>query len=250
MDEKDHNRKAYDSRQAIRAYSSAGGLTLQEELCLGLVPKARRRSVLDMGIGGGRTSEALCREFSEYVGFDYSPSQVEMAKHTFPALDIRLMDARDFEFNRQFDCLFFSFNGIDYVLPQDRLKILERVASHTAKGGYFIYSTHNLAFKRVQPWLNRLFVAEIVHPRRWMILLSNRLRNFWKQRDNTMSGWALLNDPGLRFGLLTVYVDMEKEQQLLKRYGFETVAIIGNGKRHFIFDADDVWVNIVARKIE
>jgi SAM-dependent methyltransferase len=243
------NKIGFEGNLALEAFSpdKGRGLSPQEVICLDLVPASYWRSVLDIGIGGGRTTAVLPAKFTHYVGFDYAAPLVKKARSSFPSLDIHLLDARSFDLGQKFDCLFFSFNGIDYVSPEDRPLVLERVRKHTIDGGYFIYSTHNLAFKRVPFWYNNFFVAEFL-PTRWVNRLPNRLKNFWKQRRNEEAGWAVINDSGLRFGLLTVYVDIEKERKRLHQFGFEAIAAIGNNKTEIGFDQDDGWVYIVAKK--
>ena len=245
----DINRKVFEESLVVDIYAAnnAQGPSAQELVCLKFVPASRRHSVLDMGIGAGRTSTFLPAEFTQYVGFDYSLRMVERAKSSFPSLDIRLLDARSFELGQQFDCLYF--NGIDFVSPEDRHLILNAVHAHTADGGYFIYRTHNLGFRRVRDWQNNLLAAELRNPGKWLKRLPNRLKYFWKQRQNKEAGWAVVNDSTLYFGFLVVYVDIEKEQQLLRRYGYDTIAIIGNSKAKIGFDQDDGWVNIVAKKV-
>jgi SAM-dependent methyltransferase len=247
--ESEINRKVFEESVVVDMYAANNphGPSAQELICLKFVPASHRHSVLDMGIGAGRTSTFLPAEFTQYVGFDYSSRMVEMAKRSFPSLDIRLIDARSFELGQHFDCLYF--NGIDFVSPEDRHLILNTVREHTAEGGYFIYRTHNLGFRRVRDWQNNLIAAELRNPGKWPKRLPNRLKYFWKQRQNKEAGWAVVNDSALYFGFLVVYVDIEKEQQLLRRYGFDTIAIIGNNKNEIGFNQDDGWVNIVAKKV-
>jgi trans-aconitate methyltransferase len=70
-----------DCRRAI-----SWGLTVPEKYCLDLVPLSRRRSIVDIGIGAGRTTGPLSEMFEQYVGIDYSPEMIQAAKSGFPAL--------------------------------------------------------------------------------------------------------------------------------------------------------------------
>jgi SAM-dependent methyltransferase len=245
------NSRAFNSPRAVSLYVNdrAKGMTDPERVCLASVPDNRRSSVLDIGIGGGRTTSFLPAIFPQYIGFDYSPEQVAEAKKAFPLLDISVRDARSFDFGRQFDCILFSFNGIDYVSPEERPSVFDCVSRHLVEGGYFIYSTHNRRFRRVDDWLNSLIVAEMMHPWRWIKLLPGRVRNFWRQRAAGPDGYAVVNDPGLRFSLLTTYADLEAERAVLGRHGFDVVGMIGNSKSSpWGYDNSDNWVYVVARK--
>src|SRR5690348_13258721 len=90
------NRNAYESSSAVALYArkSPRGLTTQEMLSLERVPNDWRGSILDIGIGAGRTTEPLSRTFAKYVGVDYSRPLVESSKQLYPGVDLREMDAR------------------------------------------------------------------------------------------------------------------------------------------------------------
>jgi SAM-dependent methyltransferase len=103
-------------------------------------------AVLDLGVGGGRTTPYLSRIAARYVGVDYSEAMVRACKRKFPTLDFVLADASDlsvFE-NDSFDAIVFSFNGLDSVVPGERrsrcLRECLRVLRPT---GLLIFSTHN-----------------------------------------------------------------------------------------------------------
>jgi SAM-dependent methyltransferase len=58
----------------------------------------------------------------------------------------QVCDARDmsgFE-DDTFDVILFSFNGIDYVSPTDRLQIFQEIRRVGKSGAYFCFSSHNL----------------------------------------------------------------------------------------------------------
>src|SRR5947207_15676097 len=84
---------------------AALGLTAPEQYCLNLVPIPSRGSVLDIGIGGGRTTGPLSEIFEAYVGVDYSEGMIATAKSLFPNADLRTMDARKLKFAVVVDCV-------------------------------------------------------------------------------------------------------------------------------------------------
>lgn len=228
------------------------GLTAPEKYCLDLVPVSRRHSILDIGVGAGRTAVPLSKMFEKYIGIDYSDNMIAAARTLFPAIDLRAMDARELDFSEIFDCVMFSYNGIDYVDYNERQLILRQVANVLRPGGYFIYSTHNLHWARSAIFLKHLLVKELFSPwprvRPIVHLFANRLFNFWRQVGDQNQAYAYINDSAAEFRLLTVHVDIDGEIKMLRRHGFNVAATIGNAKQAAIYDASDAWVYIVASR--
>jgi len=176
------------------------------------------------------------------------------AKSLFPSADLRVIDARDLRLDDRFDCVMFSFNGIDSVAYSDRETIIRQIATVLRPGGYLIYSTHNVHFPRASIWLNRLFVKELVQawPRIHVVARSfvNRLRMYWQQSCDEEVPFAVVNDVAAEFGYLNVYVDIPQEvETTLRRGGFNVVATIGNTRQTPGFGSEDNWVYIVAQLI-
>jgi len=84
------------------------------------------RDVLDLGVGGGRTSIYLAPLSRRYEGVDYSPVMVESVRARFAELSVRLGDMRDLSAfgDASFDFVFGSNNVIDAVSHEDRLRTL------------------------------------------------------------------------------------------------------------------------------
>lgn len=244
------NEKLYKANHIVDVYlrTTQSGLQPAEKLCFDRVPESARGSILDIGIGVGRTTPPLRRMFKRYVGVDYSAPMIEAAKKTFPGVDFRVMDARYLVLDEKFDCAMFSFNGISSVSYEDRLTILRSVANVLTPGGYFVYSGHNLHHNRTTVWMNSFWVRELFKPMERMRFIPNRFRNFKGQYIDHERGFAYVNDAGLGFGLLNTYVDMEREFEVLRGLGFTIEMVIGNRKDAPGYDAEDNWVYIVARK--
>ncbi len=242
------NRRAYHAPRHVRGYDRAAdeGAFRAERLALETLAPAVRGSVLDIGVGAGRTVPVLSSMFQRYVGIDYSEPLVAAARRRFPDVRLEVMDARTMCFAEKFDCIVFSYNGIDYVSRADRLVILANVSAHLTPGGVFVYSTHNLLYRRVPNWLNSFWVRELLFPIRQLKFVPRRVANFGKQaRENC---FAYVNDPGLGFSLLTAYVDIGAECSVLRQQGLETTAHFGCGKHRAVYDEQDSWVYVVARK--
>lgn len=230
--------------------ASSWKLTVAEKYCLDMVPLSHRRSIIDIGIGAGRTTGPLSEIFDKYIGIDYSREMVQAAKSKFPATDLRVMDVRSLGLKDPADCVMFSFNGIDCIPYEDRQSALNQVRNQLVPGGFYIYSTHNLHYRRTYGWMNQFWVKDLFqsHNHNFIRSVFNRLRHFRRQSiDHTLS-FAYVNDPALGFGMMNVYVDIAKECEALRRHGFSICATIGNTKQTESYDSDDNWVYIVAKR--
>src|SRR5262252_1845101 len=57
-------------------------------------PEIKNKKLLDIGIGGGRTTKFLLEISSDYTGIDYIPKCAELTQQKFPAARILCRDAR------------------------------------------------------------------------------------------------------------------------------------------------------------
>jgi len=107
--------------------------------------RARGRPVLDLGVGGGRTTALLRLVSSEYIGIDYTPELVDLCRQRHPGADIRLGDARDLSdlADGSQGLVFFSNNGIDAVDHDGRGRILSEAHRVLGTDGVLCYSTLN-----------------------------------------------------------------------------------------------------------
>lgn len=113
--------------------------------------------MLDIGIGTGRTTHTFAPMTRHYTGIDYAEVMLEQCRKIIPPREnINLIhcDARDLSqfYDRSFDFIMFSLNGIDSVNHDDRIKILKEVKKVLARDGYFFFSSHSLrGFKYLVP---------------------------------------------------------------------------------------------------
>ena len=113
--------------------------------------------VLDIGVGGGRTTPYLSAIARRYVGVDYSQAMVEACHEGWPELDFRNCDATDLsEFSdTTFDVVVFSFNGIDNIGDDSgRARCFAEIARVLKPDGVFIFSSHNARSLGVWPVLD------------------------------------------------------------------------------------------------
>lgn len=138
------NRRAWRNPLSQLYYrKSSGAVNKGEALVLARAAAARERPrVLDIGVGGGRTTGLLLGFSGSYVGIDYTPELLRHALKRFPGQRFERMDARQMSFpDESFDLAFFSFNGINSVDGPGRRGVLAEVSRVLSPEGLFAFST-------------------------------------------------------------------------------------------------------------
>ena len=144
-----NNNDTYERSNVIAEYKNKDRLTPPEIAILKIIERAGLESMLDIGVGTGRTTLHYAPLFKKYIGIDYSKRMVEASKKRFslsPEFSFEYCDATNmsmFEDN-SFDFILFSFNGIDCVSYEERLKILKEIKRIGKADSFFAFSTHNL----------------------------------------------------------------------------------------------------------
>jgi SAM-dependent methyltransferase len=102
--------------------------------------------VLDIGVGGGRTTVHLAPRARSYLGLDYAEAMIAQCRRRFPKLEFMVADATDLSAlaDSSFDLVIFSFNGIDCI-PSDegRIACLAELRRVIRPNGRIIISSHN-----------------------------------------------------------------------------------------------------------
>lgn len=139
------NRLVYEDASTVDHYRNAFGLQASEIYILDKYLKRDIR-VLDIGVGGGRTTPYLSSDQRSYVGVDYSKAMINVCKEKYPLLSFFALDASDLsQFEKgSFDLAVFSFNGIDYLNSDEkRQACLLEVFRVLGDDGLFVFSVHN-----------------------------------------------------------------------------------------------------------
>jgi SAM-dependent methyltransferase len=151
------NLQTYDAPEVAAHYATLDYLTPCERVLFETyIPKGS--AVLDIGVGGGRTTPYLVNRASRYVAVDYAPAMVKACEAKFPGLEFIVADAANLSVfpDASFDVVVFAFNGIDYVLPeQSRRSCFGHVHRVLKANGVFIFSSHNVRAVLIRPRWNR-----------------------------------------------------------------------------------------------
>ena len=145
----DRNQQSYALKKIVEKYKHEKGLQPAEKVIFKKYEaEIRTAKVLDIGIGGGRTTEYLLPLCHFYTGVDYSNLMVAACKEKFSSGNARfeVCDARKMErfAGDQFDVVLFSFNGLDSVGKEDRTAVLREIKRVGKPNSLFIFSSHNL----------------------------------------------------------------------------------------------------------
>jgi SAM-dependent methyltransferase len=228
------NQKLYGSPLAGRSFRRASGAFPPESAIIERhAEEFARGRVLDIGIGGGRTTEFLAPRAGVYVGVDYAPRMVAWARERFPDRDIRFGDARDVAAAAPgpFDVVVFSYNGIDCVGPSDRLRVLASVRAALRPGGLFVFSAHNRACPaRPAHDLANLRLGR--HPVTFVRGIAVYLFGLWNAARNRRyvtetPEYALVNDMAEQYRSVHYYIRPADQVAQLRRAGFEDVTAYG-----------------------
>ncbi|MCD4669444.1 MAG: class I SAM-dependent methyltransferase [Actinomycetia bacterium] len=138
----------YNSESISRDYAARDYLEPAERTVLEMLgPELPGMDMLDMGVGGGRTTKYFAPLAGNYTGADYAVAMVDICldkygnDYYFLNCDVR--DMKELPDN-SYDFVLFSFNGIDSFSHKDRMAALDEAYRVLRPDGYFCFSSHNL----------------------------------------------------------------------------------------------------------
>jgi ubiquinone/menaquinone biosynthesis C-methylase UbiE len=213
-------------------FSDAG-----EEVALSHVFEQRRGHVLDIGVGGGRTTGLLQPDALFYIGLDVAEPMVDLARRRFPEAQFELGDARDLAGlpDKHFDLVVFSFNGLDALDRGDRLQALQAMRRVVAPEGRVLFSSLSIdgASFDESPWHfaglgtsrgMREAALAVRHPGNWLRGLRNyrQLRHLSEDGD----GWAMRPLRVHEFRFLVHFATMADTVGMARQVGLEVLAAV------------------------
>jgi ubiquinone/menaquinone biosynthesis C-methylase UbiE len=161
---------------------------------------------------------------------------IDACRRKYPGVAFVVGDASDL---RQFsdhdtDLVVFSFNGIDSLDHEGRLRCLKEVRRVLAPAGAFIFSTHNrnraeilspwslrhFGFSR-NPTLNPLKLA--ARAKRYVLGILNHERLKSEERQN--EDYAVINDDGDHYRFLSYHISPERQIVQLAQVGLKVEGI-------------------------
>ena len=271
----DSNLPVYNKSEVAAYYASLDYLSPCEQALFEEFLKPGD-AILDLGVGGGRTTPYLSRLASRYVGVDYAPKMVAACREKFPQLEFLVADATNLASlaDGSFDSVVMAFNGIDALVPSEaRRRCLAEIHRVLKDGGVFIFSSHNPRAVFLRPAWNPRRIAELaqllVGRRKWLLeparILLLWLRVAAALARSTMdsalrllrrvprvafwSGDGYMVDPA-HGGTLTHYAVPERLIAEVEQQGFQFLRVAGDDypRRSGAYVTD--WYYYVFRKAE
>lgn len=224
------NKTTYARADVMEYFQSINELFEAEKVLFEkLYPTIKNSKILDIGVGAGRTTKYLLQISDDYTGVDYLPEFAEETRKKFPEANILCGDAKDMkEFGDEtFDFALFSYNGIDSVSHEDRLKILKETYRLLKKEGIFMFSTHNRNYKNFNklPWQQKPeFNLKFL---KFSLYCLYHLPNHFKMKKHEVftDDYAIVNDGDHRYSLMLYYITIEKQLKQLEEIGFRDIEI-------------------------
>jgi ubiquinone/menaquinone biosynthesis C-methylase UbiE len=247
------NKRAYARADVVDHYAQLDALLEPERVLLErLAPTLRGKKILDIAFGGGRTTKHLLEISTDYTGVDYTLEFVEVVRRKYPAAQVSCCDARSLSpFNDEtFDFVMFSFNSIDYVPHEDRLRALSEIRRVLKDGGLFLFSTHNrehVGFNKF-PWQQRLSLDPIFLKSCLYALyhLPRHLR--MKRFEIHTDEYAVINDNAHGYSLLAYYIGVPAQLAQLARVGFSSAEAYDMQGTAISRNTRDAWIHYLAHK--
>lgn len=251
----EQNRRVFDRPDVVRFYARQDHLQAGESAVLADVERdLPSMAVLDIGIGGGRTTVHFAPRARRYVGIDYAPRMIAAARRRFAreSWTLDVADARNLPHaNQSFDLALFSYCGIDYVDHADRLKVLGEVKRILVPGGLFAFSTHNLQRAR------ELLVGARGEGRVKRLLRA--VRRVRLRRSNPpieeleAAPFAVINDGAFRFAAATYHIRPCAQVEQLERAGFRDIRILSSANGRALdgscaHTSTEPWLMYLARR--
>lgn len=209
------NLDAFKNAHVVQEYCSQHNLFQPEILFLNKHKnELERMSMLDIGIGAGRTTEHFAKIVQNYVGIDYSDLMIEKCKEKFEEIDghiFTVCDVRDMSMfaDNTFDFVLFSFNGLDYVSELDRTRALVEIRRVIKRGGFFMFSSHNLQSVKSMYQLNTS--SGIIKLLRSLIKVALIFLINGRPSKLLNKDIAIINDGAHKFKLSTCYIKPAKQ---------------------------------------
>lgn len=247
----DPNLDLYNQADVVAEYDRAEELMPPERHILAKYVRDGM-DVLDIGVGGGRTTRFLAPRAGRYLGIDYSAAMVAACRAKFPRLEFVEADATDLSFlpDHSFDFAIFSFNGIDCIPTDDgRIACLKELRRVTRRHGHIVISSHNARVLGILPQ----FAGASPTRKAWRlvraVVLSPRLALRSLRSSAYRKGSGFIIDPvhgGLRIHVSTpasIAADA-------KAAGLEIVEIVGGHHPREVREALNPWNTYVLRRAE
>lgn len=225
------NQLLYEERSRVEGYARWSSLFDSEAAVLRMLePRLAQARMLDVGVGGGRTTVHFAPRVKQYLGVDSAPLMIEACEARFrdhpPHWAFRVGDARALHFlpAGSFDLVLFSCQGLDTLPHEDRLLALREMRRVCAPGGFFVFTSNNL--QAVRSWSRfqwSRYPPRLADEVRRQVAL-RRLNPSLKQLDR--QEYAELYDGTFSFQLRSYHIRPRRQVTQLVAAGFDVLHVL------------------------
>ena len=247
------NKTTYSRADVVKYYQNTERLLKAEEVLFEkLSPIIKNSKILDIGIGGGRTTKYLLPISRDYTGVDYVPQFAEETANKYPDAKILCSDATNLkEFaDETFDFVLFSYNGLDSISNEQRLMVINEVFRVLKKGGIFMFSSHNRDYQDFNklPWQRKIeYDTKFL---KFFLYCLYHLPKHYKMKKHEIytDDYAVVNDGDHRYSLLLYYISIDKQAKQLTEFGFSDIEAFDMKGNLVKTDTTSHWIYYLARK--
>jgi len=256
--------ETYSRDEVVAYYADYVDLQPPEaEILRRLAPRLPAMRMLELGVGAGRITAHYAPLVAEYHATDLCPRMIEecrrrfsgrIAPERFAVGDMRSLGGHA---AGSFDLVFISYNTIDHLTLPERAELTAQARRILAPGGFFCFSSHNIAclgdWLRLGRWLGAGFWR---HPRSGIrrLRLRSRLRELNRAALEQHAGAdTVLVSNGTHddLGLRSYYTHARWQMNELVAAGFSRAEVfsLDSGKRlegRAIDAARDRWLYYLA----
>ena len=235
------NISVYNNKETINDYSKLRYILHPEKVILEHAKKMdSKHTMLDIGVGTGRTTDVFKGVFEKYLGIDYAQEMITYCNSRYRGVEditFNKADARDLNSIKSdsIDFTLFSFNGLDCVNYQDRNVILREILRVGKEDSFFAFSTHN--FHNI----SKLFKLQIPkNPLNWVkeykrfrgVRTHNNLKEIIAQEYYA----EIFDGDKNNFDYRYVYIKPKFQIEMLEKMGFSDV-------KAFDLSGNDISIN-------
>ena len=243
----------YSSKNVVDWYDKLHFLFPSEKVLFEkFAEKISGKKVLDIGIGGGRTTDYFSKIKCDYTGVDYIADFSKLVSEKYKNLSIKQCDARNMKMfsDNTFDFILFSFNGIDNMDDEGRIAIFKEIARVLKPDGVFMFSTHNKDYKyfNKMPWHEK-WSFKLNFIKLCLVVLKSYPRHLkMKKHEFHTSDYSIINDTAHEFNVLTYYISILKQKEQLQSIGFKNTITFDAAGKECESNTNDSWMYYISYK--
>jgi SAM-dependent methyltransferase len=220
-----HNARVYGNRDVARTYDHATLRPAEVMLLLRYQSAFLGRSVLDLGVGAGRTAHYLTKCAERYVGIDLSDAMLTLCRRRFPGARLLKGDIRDLTIldGERFDFILASYTILDELSHVERVGVLRDLRGRLSPDGILAFSSHNRAWDSysgtptLQRSRNPITQARLLSEHVIAVRNHRRMRPLQETNDT----YELRNDISHSWRALHYYIDRRAQEAQLNDLGLE-----------------------------